>query len=83
MSEYMSQNKTHPIRWFPSHRDNNACYHVMKPHVNDIISFKLVAFPLMAWLRHVAIYNGVSIGSGDNGLLPIGTKPIHEPMLTY
>ena len=32
--------------------------------------------------RHLATYSWVNIGSG-NGLLPDGTKPLPEPMLTY
>ena len=31
---------------------------------------------------HMATENWVNIGSG-NGLLPDGTKPLPEPMLTY
>ena len=32
--------------------------------------------------RHIATEIWVNIGS-DNGLLPNGTKPLPEPMLTY
>ena len=34
------------------------------------------------WWRHMATEVWVNIGSG-NGLLPDGTKPLPEPMLTY
>ena len=37
---------------------------------------------IVAWWRHMATEIWVNIGSG-NGLLPDGTKPLPEPMLTY
>ena len=37
---------------------------------------------IVAWCRHMATQIWVNIGSG-NGLLPDGTKPLPEPMLTH
>ena len=37
---------------------------------------------IVALWRHMASWIWVNIGSG-NGLLPDGTKPLPEPMLTY
>ena len=37
---------------------------------------------IVAYWRHVSTWNWVNIGSG-NGLMPDGTKPLPEPMLTY
>ena len=36
----------------------------------------------MAWYCHMVTWNWVNIGSG-NGVLPDGTKPLPQPMLTY
>ena len=37
---------------------------------------------IVAWWRHMAAVILVNIGSG-NGLLPDGTKPLPDPILTY
>ena len=40
-----------------------------------------VVWLIVAQRRHKATWSGVNIGSG-NSLLPDGTKPLPEPMLT-
>ena len=73
--EWSSQNRPkaqkHEIKIFP---DQHLMYHISSMiFINQLI---------VAWRHHKATRNWVNIGSG-NGLLPDGTKPLPEPMLTY
>ena len=40
------------------------------------------AWLILAWWRHMVMWSWFNIGS-DNGLLPYGTRPLSEPMMTY
>ena len=64
---------------YPRIQNRNVHDVLFKGHwLSPCSAFKLIR----AQWRHMAAENWVNIGSG-NGLLPDGTKPLPEPMLTY
>ena len=72
----MLGNSSIPLR--PEQNDWIITRHFQSIYLNENYIF------IQIFLKYVAMgpINWVNIGSG-NGLLPDGTKPLPEPMLTY
>ena len=65
-----------------SYRNLLKVSHIKKKSEFENWTFKNYFYISRGELSHMALENLVNTGSG-NGLLPDGTKPLTEPMLTY
>ena len=65
-------------------RSYNIVTHFIDHKLYEMITFTFVSNTVnsLGLVTHMALEILVNTGSG-NGLLPDGTKPLREPMLTY